>query len=345
MRFGSRTHAEVNEIVAREGVVAAGGKLGVAAILYTYQCTIACRHCCFGCAAGNSNARMSTPQALKHLRSLHRLGRVIHIAGGECMMYWDELKALLAAARSEGVQPHFVETNCSFAVDERTVRERLDCLRSCGVRGILLSADPYHQEFVSPENFLWARSVSREVFGPENVWCTDASDKSVLDLARIARDPGRLREYVRAGPPMLVGRAQRELCRYLDGFRVDQVPLDTGWHVRYRQRDCAVDFAPETIWEVHIDPYDNIQTNCGVILGNALRVRVETVMRQPAGANFVAETLAREGPFGLAKFAAERHGFVPPERVCSKCDLCYTVRKFLRREYPEILGPAEVYDP
>ena len=344
MNASCAAHADVNELVAAEGVVAAGGKLGVAAILYTYRCTIACRHCCFGSCGHRPDVRMSTEQALGHLRRLHELGRVIHIAGGECMMYWDALSELLRAAPREAVQPHFIETTCSFASDDGIVRERLGELRDCGVAGILLSADPYHQAFVPPENFLRVRRAATEAFGAANVWCSDAPDEQIVAFAEIARDDARLREYVRAQPPMLVGTAWRELRRYLDEYPLAELPLDTGWKVRYQAKDCAIDFRRETIWELHVDPYDNIQTNCGVILGKACEVGLADVMaRGPENANPLTSLLAREGPFGLVDLAASKHGYVPPATACSKCDLCFAVRRFLRPFYPDILGPAEVY--
>jgi len=339
-----KTRAEVNDRVAELGVAAAGGELGVAALLYTYRCTIACRHCCFACATARGDVRMTTGQAVRHLRSLHRIGRVIHVAGGECMMYWDDLKAALAAAHAEGVQPHFIETNCSFAADDEIVRDRLETLAACGVAGILLSADPYHQAFVPPERFLRVRRMATETFGPGNVWCTDQPDEQIRELAEIARDPRRLRDYVRAHPPMLVGRAHHELAPLLDEHPLAEMPLETGWHTRYRARDCAIDFRRETIWEIHVDPYDNIQTNCGVILADANVTPPEKLMAHgPETANWIVELLVGAGPFGLVEFAMGRHGFVPPETARSKCDLCYEVRSFLRAFYPDILGPEEVY--
>lgn len=109
--------------------VAAGMKLGVAAILYTYQCTIACRHCCFASGRNRPPIRMTTPQAPAHLRSLHRLGRVIHIAGGECMIFWDDLQKLLACAQSEGVQPHFIETNCGVVLANTNETDLVELMR------------------------------------------------------------------------------------------------------------------------------------------------------------------------------------------------------------------------
>jgi hypothetical protein len=330
------TRSVVDELVAEAGVEAAGVKTGVAALLYTYRCTIACRHCLFGCSPGSPRVHMATPQAVKHLHALHELGRVIHIAGGEAMVYWDDLRAVLEQSRAEGVQPHFIETNCSFAATDAIVAERLGVLKANGVAGILLSADPFHQVFVPPERFLRVRRQAYELFGERNVWCNRDPDEKIRGLPGIAADEGLLREYVRANPPTLVGTAHRELRGCFDAVPVGEGPT----------AGCTVEFS-ERIWEIHIDPYENIQTNCGVILGRADTISpAEIVERGPANANHITRLLADGGPLALAKLARDRHGFVVPERAASKCDLCYATRLFLRRFYPGILGPAEVYaDP
>jgi pyruvate-formate lyase-activating enzyme len=335
---------EVDRLVAEVGVVKAGGQLGVAALLYTYRCTIACRHCCFGCGGERPDVHMSTDKAVKYLADLHETGRVIHIAGGECMMYWDELQEVLARSAAEGCRPHFIETNCSFAVGDDVVRRRLDVLRRCGVVGILLSADPYHQAFVPPESFIRTRRIARDVFGPRNVWCTGASDEEVVDFAAVARNEERLREFVRAHPPVLVGAAHHCLRRFFDEYPLTELPLGGVWRDPPTGPDCAIVFDPQRIWELHIDPYDNIQTNCGIILGKATEITpLEIIRRGPGTMNEISRIVTAEGPLGLVRMARQRHGFVPPAKARSRCDLCYTVRRFLRPFYPDILGPAEVY--
>jgi len=334
----------VDRLIADVGIAAAGQRLGVAALLYTYRCTIACRHCCFGCAGERPPVHMSTEQAVFHLRQLHELGRVIHIAGGEAMMFWDDLLAALRAACAQGVQPHFIESNASFATDDEFVRERYAALRANGVMGILLSADPYHQAFVPPERFIRARRIARETFGTQNVWTTDAPDEAIGDFAAIARDEGRLRDHVRAHPPVLVGTAHRELRPFLDAVPLDRLPPGRAWRLPHHDPGCRVEFARESIWELHIDPYDNIQTNCGVILGNARETRLADLLAHgPERANFISQLLADQGPLALADFARREHGFATPDRAVTKCDLCYATRRFLRPHYPNILGPAEVY--
>ena len=238
----------VDRLIAEVGVPAAGQRLGVAALLYTYRCTIACRHCCFGCAGERPPVHMTTEQSVCHLRQLHELGRVIHIAGGEAMLFWDDLLAALEAAFAEGVQPHFIESNASFATDDALVRERYAALQANGVVGMLLSADPYHQAFVPPERYLRARRLAREMFGPQNVWTTNAPDEAIVEFAAIAGDEARLREHVRAHPPVLVGTAYHSLRPFLNNVPLDQLPPGRAWRVPHNDPGCAVEFARDTIW-------------------------------------------------------------------------------------------------
>ena len=109
-------------------------------------------------------------------------------------------------------------------------------------------------------------------------------------------------------------------------------------------RGCSLEL-DERIWEVHVDPYGNIQTNCGVILGTvaaagSVRNALAWGGRHP---NPLVSILLAEGPFGLAAYAREHYGYTLPERAVSRCSFCYEVRRFLRRFHPDTFGPAEVY--
>ncbi len=334
----------VEDCIRQVGLVKAANESKVAAILFTYRCTISCRHCLFACRESQPDVVMTPGRCVRYLRHLHRLGRVVHIAGGEPMLYWEVLAKTLELASQQRLSPHFIETNCSFATDDAVVRERFAYLKERGLFGIYLSSDPYHQEFVPPENFIRSRRIANEIFGEENVWAPGVSNEQVHHWAEIARDQGRLAEYVRANPPRFTGRAVAELSRFIDPVPLDQIPPDRGWTMGYQARDCAPDFDAAKIWEIHIDPYDNIQTNCGVILGKADRIPVAELMsRGLRDANFIARILSEEGPYGLAEFARREHGFQVPERARQKCELCYLTRRFLAPRYHDILGPDEIY--
>jgi hypothetical protein len=288
---------------------------------------------------------MTAQQCAVGLRLLHETGRVVHIAGGEAMLYWDILAEAVRLANEEGNAPHFIETNCSFAHDDDTVRHRLTLLAERGVRGLLASADPFHQEFVPAENFLRVRRIARDIFGAKNFWGPEQNDADIRALEGIARDEARLRQYVRAHPPSMVGTAQRKLSPHLDRHALSDSRLPRwGWRGASDAGHCRAEFQADTMWELHIDPYGNIQTNCGMILGRVDATTPNAVLTQgPENSNRFVRIVCEHGPRGLAELAQREHGFAPPQTVTQTCELCYLTRTFLHAHYPEVFGPREIY--
>ena len=340
------TKQDVDRLIDEVGLPQAAGQCRVAAILFTYRCSIQCRHCLFSCAGDRPDVVMTPRQCADGLALLHETGRAIHIAGGEAMLYWDALAASVRLADEEGHAPHFIETNCSFAVDDGIVRERLGFLAEHGVKGLLASADPFHQEFVPAERFLRVRRIAKEIFGTQNFYGSGRDDAEIEALQHVTGDEARLRDHVRAHPPNMVGSSQQYLSRYLDGF----APYDSdvprkGWGAGSGQdANCAREFTADTMWELHIDPYDNIQTNCGMVLGKTMEISPARLLAEgPERANRFVEAVCDGGAIGLAELARRDYGFTMPELVSQSCELCYLTRCFLRQHHPDVFGPAEVY--
>lgn len=334
----------VSQVLAEEGVASAIALKHVASILYTYRCSLSCKHCCFYSSPRRPDRHTDHEEGLRWLADLHRLDRVVHIAGGEAMLYWDDLLRLCHAAHDLGVAPHFIETNATFAGSEEVAIDRFRALGQCGVQGVLISSDPYHQRLCPPERFDHALAAAVKVFGTRNVVAGAAGPEGSARNRAIAQDKDRLREYTLAHPPLLSGRAGDELSRYF----IDRPPnelLDGMWHGGAGCRDCRVEFDPETMWEVHIDPHGNVQTCCLVVLGN-LRTSALADVMDPGwpGRGPITRTLHDEGPIGLIALARE-HGYQPRVGYPQKCGMCWELRKFLRPWYPGELGPDEVYTP
>jgi len=338
-------NARVDALIAEVGLPRALGKCLVAGIIFTYRCSIACRHCLFHCGGDQPDVAMTPRQCADALAMLHETPRVVHIAGGEAMLYWDALSDAIRLAHGEGNAPHFIETNCSFASNDAVVRERFGFLAAHGVTGIYASADPFHQEFVPADRFLRVRRLAREIFGPANFIGPDGSDADIEALAAVARDEARLRSYLHGREPMMVGRAQKMLARHLEDCATHGEPPPSSVALRSAlDSACLPQFKADTLWEFHIDPYGNIQTNCGILLGRVAEVRPrELLARGPEKANRFVEAVCAGGAMALAELARRERGFVLPERVSQKCELCYLARRFLRTFHPDVFGPAEVY--
>ncbi|MFB3893494.1 MAG: hypothetical protein ACE15C_15885 [Phycisphaerae bacterium] len=331
---------DVANMIRSQGLARAIEQTRVAGLILTYRCTAACEHCLFCCGPRAPAAAMTVDQAVEAIVQLHETGRAVHVAGGEAMIHWEVLLAAVQRTAILGKPPHFIETNASWAVSDELVRDRLGLLKAAGVLGVLISSDPFHQKFVPAERFIRARRIAWELFGRANVLASSRSDQEIIELERTARDPDALAAYVRAHTPRLVGRAA-SLARFVPPRKVEDLAGDALWHSAGRM-DCRDEFDPRTMWEIHVDPYCNIQTCCGVLLGH---LRSGTVAEQASGgwrANPVVDLLSRQGPLGLAELAA-KHGYRLRETYPQKCYLCYELRRVLQRHYPQWLGPAEVY--
>ncbi|HJP32433.1 MAG TPA: radical SAM protein [Candidatus Latescibacteria bacterium] len=334
----------VDEVVRREGVSKAIGIKHVASLLFSYKCTIACRHCLFSCSPKLPGVRVSLDDGVEFLRQLRQTDRVVHIAGGEAMMFYEEMLAICRAAREQGCEPHFFETNASWCVDDDVTRTRYEALRDAGLVGALISADPYHQTFVSPERRHRAWRWAAEIFGRENVAGEDLSLERLQELRRIGRDEKQLAEYTREHAPNLVGRAGESLSSFFPDRPLDELADDPLWHGTSGDQSCRTEFDADEMWEIHIDPYGNIQTCCGIIVGNAReKPLVEWMQRGFHVGNELVNRAYQRGPLAILE-VAEEHGYEPREGYPQKCGLCWEVRKFLRPHFPETFGPAEIYE-
>ena len=312
-----------------------------ASVLMTYSCTIACEHCCFACAPREPAAVTPVEDAVGYLAEYYRLDRLIHIAGGEPFRYWKRLRDIVRAARERGVAPHFVETNCSWCKSDAIARERFEELKAHGVLWLLISTDLYHLRLVPVERVHRGIRIAEDVFGEgTTMGLTDADE--LEQRASVARDETAWHNHISKHPPMLVGRAAEVFAQHLDPKPADSLHLETGWGLD-PDNTCAKEWDP--LWEIHVDPYGNVQTNCGIILGNANEVPVSELMASWPQRNPVLERISQRGVAALLDMAVER-GFGLEDAYPQKCYLCLKLRTFLRArgsEFRTVFGPDEVY--
>jgi len=336
--------APVDEYVRRHGVVQAVHAKGVASLLMTYRCTLACAHCLFNCGPHHPRRFHRVDQGVRYVRMLRVTDRVVHIAGGEAMVEYDTVLAICRKASETGAAPHFIETNATWCTNAALVRHRLTELKNAGVLGLYISADPFHLALFPVDRYRRCYEMAVELFGSENVMAPELTREELNEMGEIGRDLDRLAGFVRESPPRMVGRAGDALAGFLPSRPIEELANDQMWHGQPRGMSCAPEFDPKTMWEIHIDPYGNIQTCCGVVLGDAQRTALSELMATGFGVgNPIVSALRDEGPVGLLRMA-EALGY-QREKYVQKCHLCWQVRRFLRPHYPSVLGPHEIYGP
>jgi hypothetical protein len=334
----------VDEVIKSVGVAQAIGIKKVASLLFTYRCTIACKHCLFNCSPHRPNVCVSIEDGVEFLRQLRATDRAIHIAGGEAMMYYSHMMKICQIANEEGCSPHFIETNASWCINDDVARKRYEELIQAGVKGVLISADAYHQAFVEPDIRHRAYKWAVDIFGRENVAAGDLSLEALAELREIGLDESKISEYAKNHPPNLVGRAGEDLAKYVPKRPLESLVDDRLWSSGPSGEDCSLEFDPKRMWEIHIDPYGNIQTCCGIIIGDAHKKPLTEYMKTGFQEdNDLIRLVYERGPYGYLELAIEK-GYVPEDGYPQKCNLCWEVRKFLRSYYPETFGPAEIYD-
>ncbi|MBD3183504.1 4Fe-4S cluster-binding domain-containing protein [Candidatus Poribacteria bacterium] len=334
----------VDEVIQKVGVSRAIGIKHVASLLFTYRCTIACKHCLFNCSPWQPDVYISHEDGVEFMRQLRATDRVIHIAGGEAMMYYQKMLAICQDANKEGCAPHFFETNASWCVNDHITQTRYEELKNAGILGVLISADPYHQEFVSPEPRIRAYKWAVEIFGEENVAASNTSYEQLSEFRDIVKNEHKLAEYSLHHVPRLVGRAGDVLTRFYNDRPLDELSEDPLWHGGHKTRDCKSEFDSQEMWEIHIDPYGNIQTCCGIIIGDAHKKPLLEWMKQGFHVeNELVNMVYENGPYDYLDLAV-KYGYKPKEKYPQKCNMCWEARKFLRPYFPETFGPGEIYD-
>jgi hypothetical protein len=265
----------------------------------------------------------------------------VHLTGGEPFGDWSGLLDVARRARRQGLGPlESVETNAFWATDEGLVRERLRALDAAGMGRLVISADPFHQQYVPLRRARLAARVGQAVLGHERVrvrwwdWLDTGFDTGELS------EPARRRcfaRYLRLGRDRLNGRAAERLAGRMERNRATQ----------YADKRCGESLLRSK--GVHVDPHGWVVpgTCAGIVLGNAHRESLGEVwgrLDDNHADRPIVGTLARAGPMGLARLAESR-GFSPPGGCVSACEMCWQARMFLWRRglYRAELAPDWLY--
>ena len=314
-----------------------------AGLMLTTWCNASCASC-YVCSSPARGRWLGVEQALGIWRGLVEAsphGCRVHLTGGEPFGDWPRLIELCRRARAEGLGPlQKVETNAFWATEARVVRDRLGALDAAGMARLVISADPYHQQFVPIERCRLAGAVAEDVLGDARVqvrwrdWLADGRDTDSLGEGERCELFAR---YAAAGRDRLTGRAADTLGRLLPGRPAGDFAVSPCHEPLLRSR------------HVHVDPAGWVMpgTSAGIVLGSAARRSISGIWRRVA-ADYarrpIVGRLAEGGPLRLLGEARET-GFRPRDGYAGTCHLCWEIRRHLARQglHSAELQPAWLY--
>ncbi|MCS7259895.1 MAG: radical SAM protein [Anaerolineae bacterium] len=256
------------------------------------------------------------------------LSHGVHFTGGEPFLNFKLLVSATQMATELGIPSTFVETNCSWCVNDDVTRERLEALRQAGLKGIMISVNPFYVEYIPFERTERCIRISQEVFGPNVMIYQIEFYRQFKRLDLQGKVPfERYLKLVRtldggvgvAVEMFLMGRAARALKPYYRSY-----PAAT-----FFGEPCQPPFLRD--WHNHFDNYGNFMPGfCGGISLGSWR-ELDRLIREGIDVRDypVLRSLIAEDIRALFYFARE-HGYQEvPQGYISKCDLCLDIRLHL----------------
>jgi len=312
-------------------------------LITNYYCSSQCKHCLYGCSPKWPKKYITVDRAKRNFRLLKSLDcHSLHIGGGEPFLNTDVLEKVLIAAREENMGIEYIETNSSWFKDEGSAVALLNRLKKAGLRTLLISMSPFHNEHIPFSKVKGVLAACRksdlsvfpwiQEFYPELGMFDDNKKHSLNEYKEkfgedyIKRIP--LRYWVHYG-----GRA-------IQTFK-DVFPLKSTKEILSTSIGCK-ELADTS--HFHADLFGNYIPG----LCSGLSIKLDDLGEPLNAYNYPLITkLYNKGIKALAENAASEFGFNPGEEYLNKCHLCFDIRKYLvkiKGINSKELQPAEYYD-
>jgi len=328
-------------------------------LILSYTCNAECIQCMYACSP-RWNADWITRENLEAIlsqlagkiqpslygREYIDLSHGLHFTGGEPFLNFSLLCEAVELAESAGIPSTFVETNGFWAVDDAKAREKLRELKNRGLKGIMVSINPFYLEFIPFERTRRAVEIGYEVFGQGMIpyqleyyrkfcsWDITGTVKFENYLEYESRE-----NFARTAEFFLSGRSAFRIDDYLPGF----FPRHSA-SALFNQ-PCIPEFIRP--WHNHFDNYCSFMPGfCGGISLGDIR-NLDSMLEEgiEAEEDSVLYYLFQDDFRGLFELAEGFDYRELPEGYLSKCHLCADIRRFLvdKSSFTE-LTPRHFYE-
>jgi MoaA/NifB/PqqE/SkfB family radical SAM enzyme len=292
--------------------------------LLSYQCTAECDHC-FVWGSPFLKGTFSLTDVESILKQAKKLKSVESVCfeGGEPFLHYPVMIESLKKAKSMGFKL-VVVTNCYWATSFENAVQWISPLAEMGVDEIDVSADLYHGEsLVSPEAANAIKVLKRF--------------KIPFKIFSIEENPSAPKRRIAGasfscGKVVYKGRAAVKLTSKGKGRK----PVIRGWREFTECKEEDI----ENPKRVHVDPLGYVHVCQGISIGNFKKEPFSKIVRSyDPEEHPILGPLMEGGPVALA----EKYHLSHQSKYRDACHFCYNLRVTLRKRFPGILAPGQMY--
>lgn len=287
-------------------------------LLLSYQCTFECDHC-FVFGSPWQTGTMSIATIREILKQAKEAGWVewIYFEGGEPFLYYQTMLAGIEQAIKSGFKVGIV-TNSYWATSDEDAQLWLTPLVG-KVEDLTISSDLFHFTEKMSQQSKIVRRVAERLNIPLGVICIELPENhGVSTIGQIPPESASI---------MYRGRAAEKLAPTATVYPT--AVFTTCPHENLRDPG-----------RVHVDPFGNLHICQGIVIGNLFTTPIKEICASfDSTSHPILGPLLDGGPIRLAQM----YHCDCAEYYADACHLCYEVRKLLRGQFPEILGPDQMY--
>jgi putative lipoic acid-binding regulatory protein len=306
-------------------------------ILCTYQCTAACKQCCFE-SSPEVRGRLSGEDIIARIteaRCEFPSLKLVAFSGGEATLLKQALFDAIAHATSLGLLTRIV-SNASWGKTVNSANRMADSLSRSGLSELNISTGKDHQEWVPSESVINAAqaAVDRGIF---TLITVEADDQESTCLSSIAYDE-RVRRMLKTKSLALQSNSWMP-------FRRDAEKRVQERNFAEMRKGCEQIFG-----NVVVTPHDNLSACCGLTLEHIPEMRLGhcdgtnmgSLYRSQAD-DFLKFWIHVEGPYAIIERVMGKESADILEDVVHICQACAImhknpqIREAIEREYLSIV--------
>lgn len=291
-------------------------------LLITYQCNFVCDHC-FVNSRPEAKGVMKISDLKKIFEEAKSVGNIkwIYFEGGEPFLYYQTMLWGLRKAKDYNFKRGIV-TNAYWATSVEDAKEWLAHISRIGISDLSISDDVYHYDEREENLATHAYEAAKDLGLPVGKITIEDPKKCIKQIDWKGKPvvEGRVLFKGRAAEKLLEGLPRKPWTEF------DECPYE--------------DFSNQS--RVHIDPFGYIHVCQGITIGNMRQTPLPNLLAAfDPKTHPICGPILKGGPAELVRDYRVKH----EEEYVDECHLCYSTRLNLRRKFPDVLAPDQMYEP